>query len=163
MLIRGDITTIIGTHNSGKTLFARYLASTIDKNYIYIDFIHTSYSDLDMIYNNNKDKECVILFDNFIELTSNMRRMNLFIQNKKMTLLFVLNYVSHYFIRKSDIIYFGKNLNYIDVYYNSIKSYYNDKIEFENNMKKLRDFGFISIDKDNKVNHIEELIKIDSL
>lgn len=156
------ITTIIGTHNSGKTLFARYLAGTIDKNYIYIDFIHTSYSDLDMIYNNNKDKECVILFDNFIELTSNMRRMNLFIQNKKMTLLFVLNYVSHNFIRKSDIIYFGKNLNYIDVYYNSIKSYYNDKIEFENNMNKLRDYGFISIDKDNKVNHKEELIKIDS-
>jgi len=160
MLIRGDITTIIGIHNSGKTIFAKYLASTIDKNYIYIDFIHTSYNDLDIIYNNNKDKECVILFDNFIELTTNMRRMSLFIENKKMTLLFVLNYVSHYFIKKSDIIYFAKNLNYIDVYYDSIKSYYNDKIEFENNMKNLRDYGFLSIDKDNKINHKEELIKI---
>ena len=90
-----------------------------------------------------------------------MRRMDLFIQNKKMTLIFVLNYISHYFIKKSDIIYFAKNLDFTDTYFDSIKTYYNDKIGFENNMKKLRDFGFLSIDKDNKVKHEEELIKIE--
>jgi hypothetical protein len=75
-------------------------------------------------------------------------------------LIFVLNYVSQYFIKKSDIIYFAKNIEFIETYYNSIKLYYNDKDSFEKNMKKLRDFGFLSIDKDNKVNHKEELIKI---
>ena len=79
MFIRGDIGLIIGIHNSGKTMFAKHLAKTLDKNYIYIDFIHTSYYDLDIIYENNKNTECVIVFDNFIELTTNMRRMDLFI------------------------------------------------------------------------------------
>jgi len=161
MLIRGDIAIIIGIDFSGKTTLAKYLASTIDKEYVYINFRNTSYNEIDIIYDNNKDKESVIIFDNFIELFTNMRRIDLFIQNKKMTIIFVLNYVSNYFIKKSDIIYFAKNLNFIDVYYDSIKSYYNNKIEFENNMKNLRDFGFLSIDKDNKINHKEELIKIE--
>ena len=46
MFLEGDIVCITGLHNTGKTLLARYLAKTINKNYIYIDFIHISYEKL---------------------------------------------------------------------------------------------------------------------
>ena len=42
MFLRGDIVSIVGMHNTGKTTFAKYLASTLDKNFIYIDFIISS-------------------------------------------------------------------------------------------------------------------------
>jgi uridine kinase len=77
MFLRGDIVSIIGMHNTGKTTFAKYLASTLDKNFIYIDFIHTSYDELEDLYNKNKSINCVIVFDNYVMMTNNMRTINL--------------------------------------------------------------------------------------
>jgi hypothetical protein len=162
MFMHGDIALIIGKNNSGKTIFSRYLASTLDPKYIYIDFIHTSYERLDEIYNtyNNQNKKIVLLFDNYIEMTKNMRRMNLFFYSNKFTLIFVMNYISHKMIKKSDVIYFSKDESSQHIYFNSISKYYKNKNKFITKMNKLRSYGFLSIDKDNKVKHKEELIKI---
>lgn len=164
MFLRGDLVSIIGMHYSGKTTFAKYLASTLDKNFIYIDFIHTSYDKLEDIYKMNKDINCVIIFDNYVNMTNNMRRMNLFKHNKKFSLIFVLNYIEKTLINMSDSIYFAKNTEtfYIDIYYDLISKYYQNKNLFIENMNKLRNYGFICLDKDNKDKFEEELIKFDS-
>jgi len=163
MFLRGDIVSIVGMHNTGKTTFAKYLASTLDKNFIYIDFIHTSYDELEDLYNKNKSINCVIVFDNYVMMTNNMRRINLFKHNKKFTLIFVLNYIERPIIYMSDSIYFAKNTEKtnIDTYYDLISKYYHNKNLFIENMNKLRNYGFICVDKDNKNKFNEELIKID--
>lgn len=162
MFCRGDIVVVIGLCNTNKTTFAKYLANTLDNNFIYLDFIHTPYTDLDKIYENNKHNNCVIIFDNYIDLRSNMRRINLFTQNNKLTLIFVINYISTQIIKKADIIYFAKNTtkNIIDSYYNSIKKYYKNKNKFISSIKRITDNGFICLDKDNKYKSDEEIIKI---
>jgi len=163
MILHGDIVSIIGINDSGKTTFAKYLASTLDKNFIYIDFIHTPYDELDDIYNKNKNINSVIIFDSYINMTNNMRRMNLFKHNKKFTIIFVLNYIERNIIKMSDSIYFAKNTDtyIIDSYYDVISKYYSNKNLFIQNMNKLRKYGFLCIDKDNKIDFKEELIKID--
>jgi hypothetical protein len=161
MFLKGDIALIIGDNVSGKTTFAKYLASTKDINFIYIDFIHTPYSELDELYEKNKNITKTILFDNFIEMRNNARRMNLFKHNKNFTLIFVMNYLSDAYIKLCDIIYFAKNNLYVDIYFSKISKYYNDKNNFINKMNILRDYGFLCIDKDNKVKFEEELIKLD--
>ena len=40
---------------------------------------------------------------------NNARRMNLFTENNKLTLIFVVNYISKQIIEKADIVYFSKN------------------------------------------------------
>lgn len=161
MFLSGDIALIIGNNSSGKTIFARYLASTIDINYIYIDFIHTSYERLDEIYNKyNNKKKVVLVIDNYIELRKNIIRMKKFIFNNNFTIIFVMNYISHKIVNHADSIYFSKNDSTSDIYFNSIKKFYKNKNKFITNMKKLRPFGFLCIDKDNKIKFKEELIKI---
>jgi len=166
MFIRGDIISIIGINNAGKTTLAKYLASTIDKKYIYIDFVHTSYIKLDDIYESNKNKNIVIIFDNYVEITHNSRRMNLFTDNRNFTIIFVANYICKKIIKESNSVYFAKNIkNYmVDAYYNSIKKYYRNKNKFINKIKKLNSFGFLCIDKDNKYidQREEEIIKIEN-
>ena len=93
-------------------------------------------------------------------MTKNMRRINLFCNNKNFTLIFVLNYVCKKLIDKADLIYFAKNRNnnIIDSYYNQIEKYYKNKTEFTNKIKKISDYGFICLDKDNKYKKEEEFI-----
>ena len=168
MFVRGDIVCITGIHNSGKTTLAKYLASTLDKTYIHIDFIHTSYEKIDEIYDTYKDIQKVIIFDNYVELRNNIRRMQLFIDNNKFTLIFVLNYISKIMISKADLLLFAKNidLDIIDTYYKYINKYCNNnnKKKFNMYMNKLRNFGFLCIDKDNKYrnNKEEEIVKIET-
>jgi hypothetical protein len=166
MFVRGDIVCITGIHDSGKTTFAKYLAGTLDKNYIHIDFIHTPYEKLDEIYETYKDIQKVIIFDNYVELRNNVRRMQLFIDNNKLTLIFVLNYISKIMISKADILFFAKNNDtyILDSYYKHINKYFkNNKKKLYSHMKKLENFGFLCIDKDNKYknNKEEEIIKIE--
>jgi hypothetical protein len=98
-------------------------------------------------------------------MTNNMRRMNLFKHNKKFSLIFVLNYIERTIIKMSDSIYFAKNTEkfYIDIYYDLISKYYQNKKLFIENMNKLHNYGFICLDKDNKDKFEEELIKFDSI
>jgi ABC-type oligopeptide transport system ATPase subunit len=164
MFIRGDIISIIGVNDSHKTTLAKYLASTIDKKYIYIDFIHTSYDKLDEIYESNKNRKIVIIFDNYVEMTNNIRRMNLFTDNTNFTIIFVANYICKKIINESNSIYFAKSSeNYmIEAYYNSIKKYYIHKNKFINKIQKLKTCGFLCLDKDNRYidQQEEEIIKI---
>jgi ABC-type oligopeptide transport system ATPase subunit len=164
MFIRGDIISIIGVNNSGKTTLAKYLASTIDKKYIYIDFIHTSYTKLDEIYESNKNRKIVIIFDNYVEMTYNIRRMNLFTDNTNFTIIFVTNYICRKIINESNTVYFAKFIEkyMIDAYYNSIKKYYINKNKFINKINKLKQYGFLCLDKDNRYidQQEEEIIKI---
>lgn len=162
MFIATDICVIFGLNFSGKTTFAKYLASTLDKNFIYIDFIHTPYDIIDNIYETNKNNKHVIIFDNYIEIKTNMRRMNLFKHQRQFTLIFVLNYIEKTIMNISDVIYIAKNTEqyYIDIYFNLISKYYTNKNNFITKMNKLRNFGFICIDKDNKNKFEEELIKL---
>lgn len=164
MLCYSDIAIIIGLANSGKTTYAKYLASTLDKNFIYIDYVHTSYIELDKLYDklNNENIKKVIVFDNYVDMMHNVRRMDLFIKNNKFTLIFVLNYISHRLISKADTIYFGKNdnTNIIDSYYESIQQYYNNKNKFVLSINKLINYGFLCLDKDNMYKNEEEFIHI---
>lgn len=166
MFLEGDIVCITGLHNTGKTLLARYLAKTINKNYIYIDFIHISYEKLDELYNTNKNTHIVIIFDNFVELKNNKNRMDLFFNNNKLTLIFVLNYISNFIISKADILFFSKinQKNILNSYYKHIYKYC--KINKQNlyfNIHKLKKNGFLCVDKDNLyTNNVEEeIIKIE--
>jgi hypothetical protein len=138
------------------------LASTIDKKFIYLDFIHTPYSELDKLYEDNKDIDKTIIFDNYIDLISNSRRMNLFMQNRKFTIIFVVNYISKKIILKTDRIYFAKNKSecIINSYFNSIQKYYKNKKKFISSIKKIKNYGFICLDKDNRYKYEEELIEL---
>jgi adenylate kinase family enzyme len=164
MLCYNDIAIIIGLANSGKTTYAKYLASTLDKNFIYIDYVHTSYIELDKLYNKlyNENMKKVIVFDNYVDMIHNARRMDLFIKNNKFTLIFVLNYISHRLISKADTIYFGKNdnTNIINSYFESIQKYYNNKNKFVLSINKLINYGFLCLDKDNMYKNEEEFIYI---
>ena len=164
MFLRGDIVVIIGLPDTGKTTFAKHLASTLDNNFIYLDFIHTTYADLDKIYDENKHTRKIIIFDNYIELISNARRMNLFTQNNKFTLIFVINHISKNIIERSDIVYFAKNTTdyIINSYYNSIQKYYKNKNKFVSSIKRIVDYGFVCLDKDNRYQNDEEIITVDN-
>lgn len=162
MFVRGDIAVIIGLPDTGKTTFAKHLANTLDKNFIYLDFIHTEYADLDKLYEENKDTNKVIIFDNYIDLMNNAGRMNLFTENNKLTLIFVVNYISKQIIEKADIVYFSKNTSeyIINSYYNSIQKYYRNKNKFVSSIKRIVDYGFVCLDKDNRYQNDEEIIKL---
>jgi adenylate kinase family enzyme len=162
MFNKNDIALIIGKRNTGKTTLARTLAKQLDNNYIYIDCIKTKDEYIEKIYNDNRKYDTIIIFDNYVESTNNIDLINLFIYNNNFTIIFIIDYIITNKINRADVIYFAKEKNKLiaDRYFDKIKSYYKNKNKFVNNMNKLKDYGFLCIDKDKRDNNEEILMKI---
>jgi Cdc6-like AAA superfamily ATPase len=162
MFVKSDIALIIGKKNTGKTTLARTLAKQLDNNYIYIDCIKTKDEQIEEIYYDKKKYNNTIIFDNYVESKNNIDLINLFIHNNNFTIIFVVQYIISNKINKADVIYFAKEKykSIIDRYYDKIKSYYKNKNKFVDNMNKLKDYGFICIDKDKRDKKEELFMKI---
>ena len=166
MFTKTDIALIIGKKYTGKTTLAKTLAKTLatqlDNKYIYIDCIKTKDEHIEEIYYDNKNYNNTIIFDNYVESKNNIDLFNLFIHNNNFTIIFVVQYIITNKINKADVIYFAKEKykSIIDRYYNKIKSYDKNKNKFIDNMNKLKDYGFICIDKDKRDKKEELFMKI---
>lgn len=162
MFVKSDIALIIGKKNTGKTTLAKTLAKQLDNNYIYIDCIKTKDEQIEEIYYDKKKYNNTIIFDNYVESKNNIDLINLFIHNNNFTIIFVVQYIISNKINKADVIYFAKEKykSIIDRYYDKIKSYYKNKNKFVDNINKLKDYGFICIDKDKRDKKEELFMKI---
>jgi len=161
MFNSGDIALIIGKYKSGKTTLAKTLMNKLKANYIYINCIR-DIDKLENIYYSTKNIETYIIFDNYVESKSTDKIFNLFIDNINFTIIIITNYVNIKLIRKSDVIYLGKNLSNasIDIYYDRINRYLDiNKNKFIEKINKLNDYGFLILDKDKRYKDEEILMK----
>jgi ABC-type glutathione transport system ATPase component len=164
MIKFGDICVIIGRGKSGKTLLAKTLSKSLQSDFIYLDynFVGTDY--LYDFYDRNKNKNTVIVFDNYVKMKRNQSIDKLFKKNKKFTLIYVMNYIDTFILDLCDIIYLNKELNYdmIKHFHEKLK-YYFKNISLDlltNGMEDLSEFGFLCFDKDRRFKIKEKYLKI---
>lgn len=164
MIKFGDICVIIGKDKSGKTLLSKTLAKNLQIDFVYLDynFVNTYY--LYDFYDKNKNKNTVIIFDNYVKIKKNQKIDKLFKKNKKFTLIYVMNYINTFILDVCDIIYINKELNY-DMnkhFYEKLKYYFkNFTLNWlTNGMEDLSKFGFLCFDKDRRFDIKEKYLKI---
>lgn len=153
MFDRGDIGLIIGKKGSGKTLLAKKLCKDISINYIYLDYNSLDKDYLENFYNENKNKKSIIIFDNYVCFKKNKKIDRLIRNNENFTILYVMNYIDLKILMFTDTIYIAKDNDYdvIKHYHQRLKKYFkNCSIDWLTNaMEDLKDYGFLSFDKDN--------------
>ena len=159
-----DIIVIIGSNNTGKTT----LANTITKNHThkscYIDWLKMSTLEIENIYYNNKAYKTNIIIDNYVELKTKSRLINLFKSCYNFTIIFIMNHISISMLKYADILFFAKSTYppYIDNLYNRLKQI-DAKLSISKNnlmadMNKLKSYGFLFFNKNNKTTKKEIML-----
>jgi predicted ATP-binding protein involved in virulence len=164
MLKFGDICVILGKQGSGKTTVAKAIAKNLQFDFVYIDYSFVNIDYLYDFYENNKNKNMVIILDNYCVHRNNTEIDNLFKSTKKLTLIYVMQYIHLKILDSSDIIYIAKETDYEQIkhYEFRLKKYFkNMSLDwFTNAMEDLSNFGFVCFDKDRRFNKNELYLKI---
>jgi hypothetical protein len=164
MIEYGNMCVIIGSAKSGKTILSKTLAKSLSFDFVYIDYSTTNSEYLYDYYDVNKYRKKIIIFDNYYRSLSNDKIDNLFIKNKRFTLIYTMNHFDVSMLNKTDIIYIAKdeNDNYINNCYEKLKIYNNDlSLDYiSESMKNLKQYGFIVFNKDKHITKKEMYLKI---
>lgn len=164
MLKFGDICVILGIKSSGKTTLAKTIAKKLQFNFVYIDYTFVSKDYLYDFYNINKNKNIVIVIDNYYIDNKNIKIDKLFKLNNNFTLIYVINYINLKILNLADIIYFSKENDYEQIkhIHSRLKKYFkNISLDWiTNSMEDLSKFGFLCFDKDKRFNKKEYYLKI---
>jgi len=164
MLKFGDICVILGKKCSGKTTVAKTIAKNLQFDFVYIDYTFVNKDYLYDFYNRNKNKNMVIVIDNYYVYKNNTEIDKLFKSNKKFTLIYVMEYIHLKIFDHADIIYIAKEMDYEKIkHINYRLKYYFKNISLDwvtNAMEDLSNFGFLCFDKDKRFDKKELYLKI---
>ena len=164
MLKFGDICLILGKKCSGKTTVAKTIAKNLQFDFVYIDYTFVSKEYLFDFYEKNKNKNMVIVLDNYYIYRNNIQIDKLFKKNKNFTLIYVMQYIHLKILDSADIIYVAKETDYEQIKHthSRLKKYFkNISIDWVTNaMEDLSGFGFLCFDKDKRFDKKELYLKI---
>lgn len=156
-----DIGLIIGKRGTGKSFLAKKLAKDLSIEYIYVNYFVSDNEYLEELYNKNKDKKTVIIFDNYFYYGKNIKIDKMFVHNKNFTIIYVMDYIVTHMIKIADILYISKESDYetIQHYHNRLKDNFKKFCSLDwltNAMEELKDYGFVCFDKNNRLRNYEK-------
>jgi hypothetical protein len=164
MLKFGDTCVILGKRKSGKTIVAKTIAKNIQFDFIYIDYTFVKTDYLYDFYEKNKNKNMVIVLDNYCVKRNNVEIDKLLKINKNFTLIYVMQYIHLKILDFVNTIYIAKETEYKQIkhiHFRLEKYFKNLSLDWITNaMEDLSNYGFLSFDKDKRFDKKEIYLKI---